>query len=198
MRAPQARNTFPSVQAYSVKTQSLWGRVPFSSLTPNPRGNPALGGWGRTENPGPAGRSPSWENSTAQQKLPFRKAGRPGGRGFWGGGGSEKAAPASSDFSVSPRPGSALPGSPREELASFPRSTGCAGTPHPLLIMATALLCPRDPPSNTRAYTHLRPCCRAVRGAAESARQGRHSRAAGEGRRAVAQTPAKSLRGSLS
>lgn len=70
-----------------MKTQPLWDTVPFSLLrqTPSPRGSPALGGWGRTENPDPVGRSLSWENSTGRHPLPSRKAGRPGSRGVSGG-----------------------------------------------------------------------------------------------------------------
>ena len=124
-----------------MKIQPLWGRVPFCPrLTPSPRGSPARGGWGRTENPSPVGRSLSWENSTAQRSYPL---GRQGGQEAGASLGSGKETPAASDFSFCL---STLrlcsPGAPREELSAFRRSAGCA---HPLVTLDTALLCPRDP-----------------------------------------------------
>lgn len=112
-----------------MKTQPLWDTVPFSLLrqTPSPRGSPALGGWGRTENPNPVGRSLSWENSTGRQALPSRKAERPGSRGVSGGSGKETQRLLT--FLSFPHSGSAFPGPPQEETATFSRSADCAETP---------------------------------------------------------------------
>lgn len=129
----------------------------FPSLSePGPHSSAALGGWSRTENPSPVGSSVSWENSTVQQKLPSRKAGRPGGRGFSEGLGKRPGV--SRLLPVFPHSGSALPGPPQEQLAAFGTSAGYAQSAT-LVTQDTARLYPRDPPPNTSTHTHLRPCC---------------------------------------
>lgn len=150
-----------------MKTQPLWDTVPFPLLrqTPSPRGSPALGGWGRTENPNPVGRSLSWENSTGRQSLPSRKAGRPGSRGVfaggWGGSGKETQRPltflsfGTRALLSQARPRRRRPPSLGPQAVLRPPPSG-----HP----GHVLLCPRDPPPNTGTYTYLRPCCRSPEG----------------------------------
>lgn len=83
--------------------------------------------------------------------------------GGWGAA-ARKETLTTSDFSVFSHSGSALPGPPQEETATFPRSAGCAETPTRLSSRPCTSPSQRPYPQQTRTYTHLRPCCRSPQG----------------------------------